>query len=265
MEREVPTWVIEGSVFRDNDVDLADAVWRTGGCVVAWRDEWSTGQAVPALTGPVVFHGSLGSADVVARAGWWSPGAFCATSQFACSAWWPAARDVLLTSRYTLTTVGDLVAAGAPDGFGARIFVRPDSPLKPFSGRVLDADRITLQALDHGFYYDETSLPVIVTPVVEVREEWRLVVVGDRIVAGSSYTADGRRAGEPLRADHRVCVYGQSLLKKLPTPDLAFVMDIAEGPDGLRLLELNPFSGADLYACDRDSIVSSLHQALLHL
>ncbi len=32
-------------------------------------------------------------------------------------------------------------------------------------------------------------------------------------------------------------------------------MDICETEQGLRLLELNPFSGADLYACDGDKIV----------
>ena len=40
-------------------------------------------------------------------------------------------------------------------GDPSRIFVRPDSPLKPFSGRVLDRDSISLAALDHGFYFDD--------------------------------------------------------------------------------------------------------------
>jgi hypothetical protein len=30
--------------------------------------------------------------------------------------------------------------------------VRPDSPLKPFSGRVLRSDQISLATLDRGFY-----------------------------------------------------------------------------------------------------------------
>ncbi|MEM6468489.1 MAG: hypothetical protein AAF802_02890 [Planctomycetota bacterium] len=53
-----------------------------------------------------------------------------------------------------------------------RGFVRPDSPLKPFSGRVLDANAISLKTLDHGFYCEDEILPVVVAPVVDVGREW---------------------------------------------------------------------------------------------
>ncbi len=43
------------------------------------------------------------------------------------------------------------------DQLGYTVFVRPDSPLEPFSGRVLERGRISLQALDHGFYYDDAQ------------------------------------------------------------------------------------------------------------
>ena len=49
-----------------------------------------------------------------------------------------------------------------------RIFVRPDNPLKPFSGRVLDVDWGSRKSLDHGFYYEDETLPVIVAPIVDV-------------------------------------------------------------------------------------------------
>lgn len=75
--------------------------------------------------------------------------------------------------------------------------------LKPFSGRVIERDRLSLAALDFGFYFDDPSLPVVVAPVRRVHREWRYVVADGRIVAGSAYAADGRRAlpdeptGEP--------------------------------------------------------------------
>lgn len=156
-------------------------------------------------------------------------------------------------------TVADIVADGPPEEFGDRVFIRPDSALKPFSGRVLGSDQITLQSLDHGFYYEDEDLPIIVSPVVDVGAEWRLVIVDDTVVAGSGYAADGRTAGAPLDPDHPAWVFGQSVVESLPPLEEAFVMDVGEGPDGLRLIELNPFSGADLYGCDRPSIVDAIH------
>jgi len=35
------------------------------------------------------------------------------------------------------------------------------------------------------------------------------------------------------------------------------VLDTCEGDHALFLLEINPFSGADLYACDRAAVVSA--------
>ena len=134
------------------------------------------------------------------------------------------------------------------------VFVRPDSPLKPFSGRVLRRDQITLAALDHGFYYDDAELPVVVAPVRSVSREWRYVVAMKRVLAGSGYLADGRTAvqddpgGSPWQ-------FATEVAEGLLPPDAVYVLDVCESDGLLRLVELNPFSGADLYACNGLAIV----------
>jgi hypothetical protein len=208
----------------------------------------------------VVFHGALENADRVRRERPWSPGAFCATERFACSAWWPEVSDLLVVDRHVVTTVADLVADGAPEEFGPRVFVRPDSPLKPFSGRVLDRERIDAAALDHGFYYDDDRLPVVVTPVVDVGEEWRFVVADGAVVAGSGYVADGRRSAGSLDAGHPAWAFAEDAVARLSAPERVFVVDVCETSRGLRLLELNPFSGADLYDCDRRAVVAAVRR-----
>jgi hypothetical protein len=165
-----------------------------------------------------------------------------------------------------LSTVDALVAdapgilkeIGAPE----TVFVRPDSPLKPFSGRVLRSDEISLKALDHGFYYDDESLPIVAAPVQKVGTEWRYVVVEGHVVAGSAYEPAGRSAraddpsGEPWSLASRIA-------GTLAAPEATYVMDICDSDAGLRLLELNPFSGADLYACDRDAVVAAVSKCAL--
>jgi hypothetical protein len=254
------TWVLEAGVFSDSDHQLRAAALAEGLQVLDWDDDWWTSGRWPRL-GTAVFHGSLGNAARIAVELPWRPGAYCATDAFRCTRWYPRASPWLLHRRWASTTVEALVAdpaaalrpIGSPDEF----FVRPDSPLKPFSGRVLRRVEASFKALDHGFYYDDASLPIVVTPVERVGREWRYVVVGGRVTAGSAYQADGRAAapddsaGDPWR-------FAADIASALDAPEAVFVLDIGESDRGLRLIELNPFSGADLYACERSAIVRAV-------
>lgn len=115
--------------------------------------------------------------------------------------------------------------------------------------------------MDHGFYYDDEDLPIVVTPVVEVGREWRFVVAGGRVVARCEYAAVGRVAGVPVGPGESAWAYAQGLVPRL-SPESVFVLDVFETPAGLRLLEINPFSGADLYACDRAAIVAAVETVI---
>lgn len=255
-------WVLEREVFRDQDADLAGAVEAGGGEAISWSDDWWLTESWPRFVGrSVVFHGSLGNADRIASSVSWSPGAFCSTARFACTAWWPARPELLVADAHVSTTVAELVDQGPPDGFGEHVFVRPDSPLKPFSGRVLGRGEISLETLEHGYYYDDIGLPVIVTPVVDLGAEWRFVVVAGSVVAGSSYEPNGRLGGDPVDQRHPAWTYAAQAASTYD-PDPAFVLDVCETPRGLRVLELNPFSGADLYGCDRAAVVDAMHRLL---
>ncbi|MEM8558121.1 MAG: ATP-grasp domain-containing protein [Bacteroidota bacterium] len=264
--RAVLTWVLEAEVFPASHAAMRDAVVAQGHEVVRWTDAWVWDARWPRLDGPVVFHGSLGNADLVARSSPWQPGAFCNTDAFCCSAWYPAAQPWLLHETWVSTTVEAFVADpsavfAALDADDA-VFVRPDSPLKPFSGRVVHRDAVSLDALDHGFYYDDEALPIIVAPVRTVEREWRYVVVDGRIAAGSAYAADGRTAltDDP---DGAPWAFAAEIAASLPLPDPVAVLDVCACDNQLRLLELNPFSGADLYACDRPDVVQAVSALVL--
>jgi ATP-grasp domain-containing protein len=73
--------------------------------------------------------------------------------------------------------------------------------------------------------------------------------MGGEVVAGSAYEADGRSS---LPADPRgePWAYASSIAERLEAPQPIYVLDVCEADGGLALLELNPFGGADLYACD---------------
>src|SRR6185369_13475170 len=149
------TWVLEAEVFPASHARMSDAVRELSAQVVLWKDEWLAAETWPRLPGrTVLFHGSLGNAAVVEQRLPWRPGSFCATDAFRCSSWYPRAVQWLLNRMWMLSSVEELVTRGdavlARIGEPERFFVRPDSPLKPFSGRVLRRDQLSLRALDHG-------------------------------------------------------------------------------------------------------------------
>lgn len=256
------TWVLEAEVFPASHSRMLDAVRGLSAQAVVWRDEWLTAESWPRLSGRVViFHGSLGNAAVVAERLPWKPGSFCDAERFRCSRWYPQAAPWLLHRTWTLSSVEELATAtgdvlariGAPGTF----FVRPDSPLKPFSGRVLQRDKVSLAALDYGFYYEDKQLPVIVAPVRAVQREWRYVVVAGEVVAGSAYQADGRSA-LPDDPDGAPWAFASDVARQIRWPQDVLVLDVCEVDGELSLLEINPFGGADLYACDRVAVVAAI-------
>lgn len=254
-------WVLEPHIFPDNHQALAAAVKEAGQSLSWWNDAWLLDGMPNFADDMVLFHGSLGNAHHVAHQLPWHPGAFCHTQAFACSAWYPALTSHLVNQTHRFTTVRDLVENPkqvlSDWGEEAAFFVRPDSPLKPFAGRVLRTDQLSLAALDHGFYYEDVDLPIMVAPLRQLGAEWRFVVVDRQIVAGSAYQAEGRQAkAESIPAAVTSCA--EKVLSDLTPPEPVFVLDICECDGELKLLELNPFSGADLYACDRRAVVDAV-------
>jgi hypothetical protein len=245
---------------------MQDAIRRAAHGLVLWNDDWWSNSSWPELAGQaVVFHGSLQNAARIRQELLWKPGAYCNVEACECSAWYPRASRWLLHQRWEILPANTLVANpdAALQSIGAsdEVFVRPNSPLKPFSGRVLPRNRITLEALDYGFYFDDPTIDVVLTPVREIGREWRFVVVAANVVAGSAYRAEDRVAivddptGPPWE-------FASDVAASLSPPDQVYAMDICEADGRLWLLELNPFSGADLYGCNADDVIAAVSAML---
>lgn len=255
------TWIVEREAFSDSYQRFVDAIKSGGHQCLLWNDDWWTSGRIPKLEGvPVVFHGSLGNAHRIARELPWTPGAYCETPRFFCSRWYEGARPWILHRAWTLSTVqglvDDPVGVAGHLAVNGQVFVRPDSPLKPFSGRVCALDGLTLKSLDFGFYYDDPSIPLVVAPIRTIGREWRFVVVDREVVAGCEYEAETRSASTQ-RGDAPTAM-AQRIASDIEPPEQVYTLDICEVDGELRLLELNPFSGADLYACDPQSVVAAV-------
>lgn len=202
---------------------------------------WSDGEPVPAVAD--VFLGALGSCAAV-------PGVIGDPARLAVRHWLPGVADLALNAEVVEATVGNLPLIPWPSAF-----VRPDCCLKPFSGRLVAREALSPAALDHGFYFDDLDLPVLLSPPQAVAAEWRFVAVDRRVVAHSGYLASREAvASEPPAAAEALA---REAARRAPEPTV--VIDICQLASGaFQLVEYNLFSGADLYGCDLGSVVVAL-------
>lgn len=254
-------WLLEADVFAAGPHPLRQAAVNAGHRVRTWDDAWWDA-GLPALEGSIVFHGSLGNASRIASQTRWSPGAYCDTAAFHCSQWYPRARTWLLQEDVIFSTVRQLVAApqDVTSALGretTEIFVRPDSPLKPFSGRVVKLEGLTAATLDHGYYYEDLELPIVVSGTRAIEAEWRFVVCDRVVVTGCQYQAEGR-AAKGVEVDNHALQLAHEIAAGFDAPDPIYVLDVVRSDGQYRMVEINPFSGADLYACDHERIVASI-------
>jgi len=251
-------WLIETGVFADTAARVTAALEARGQPWTRYEDGMPD-VGLPPAGACVLFWGSLGAAYQARVAARWTPGAIGAIERFTCSAYYARFAPLLANADAVFTTAEGLArdagAVLAALGHAERVFVRPDSPQKPFSGRTLAAGAITLEALDHGFYYDDASLPVVVSRHRSIGREWRTVVADGAVVAGCEYGSERRGRAADLPDGVREVAARVATADWQPAP--IYVVDVAEVDGELRVMELNPFSGADLYLCDADAVVEA--------
>lgn len=81
------------------------------------------------------------------------------------------------------------------------------------------------------------------------------------MVAGGAYDAEGRQARED--SSGIPWAFASEIAKSLSGPEEVYVLDLCEADGKVRLVELNPFSGADLYGCDPDAVVRAVSEVVV--
>ena len=252
-------WLIEVDVFADTAARITSTLDARNQLWTRYHDDVRPAE-LPPLDVPVIFWGSLDAAYSQRVAGPWKPGAVGDVERFHCSAYYgELAGSKIANADAMFTTVAELVVAPAAIvtalGSPERVFVRPDSPLKPFSGRELAVADISLATLDHGFYYDDDQLAIAVCAPKTVGREWRFVVAAREVVAGCEYIASREGVGVSVPEGAKLLAEQVAAADWQAAP--LYVVDVAEVDGDFGVMELNPFSGADLYHCDPDRVVDA--------
>lgn len=264
-------WLLDGDMFPHYRDELVDAV-RSQGHIAKlvhapsppfrWDDVGcSYGDTFPA-DHCVVSHGDIELVTRIFHEQRWRPGAFATVENYLCSSYVNHFGEFWLNRDYAMLPFGDLERRKQFlfDSFGidGRVFIRPDSPLKLFTGQTASIESFDSDLEYMGFYeFPRQSLVVVSTPKT-IKREWRFVVAEQDVVSGCLYSENGAFAPKP-EVDMDAMGLAETVASKDYAPDPVWIVDICQtSDDDYHLLEIGGFSFADLYACNKSDIVRAV-------
>lgn len=209
------------------------------------------------IEGPIVVYGSYTLALIAAKRGW-TPGSFV-NGNFTHEAWvqgWGA--DKLLNGDAVVCRLDAIESAlqGREN-----VFLRPLEDTKSFSGMVLGREEASWwaqRAINADSAQLHSATEIVVASTRSILAEYRLFVVDGRVVTSSLYKM-GQRIISEAYTPQGVLDYAQRCIE-LWVPDRAFVLDIAETPEGFCIIEVNNINSAGVYAADVSRLVQAIDQ-----
>jgi len=151
--------------------------------------------------------------------------------------------------------VGDLFSLEpAWDSF----FIRPTGNTKLFTGMA-----ITLPEFNE--WRERESVPnsryqgakLMIAPTCKIDAEYRFFVVDGKIVTGSSYKVR-ESIDTSVNPSKEIVEYTKRMVDLFPLAR-AYVIDIAETPDGYKIIECNNINSSGLYNCDEYEFIKAIN------
>ncbi len=140
------------------------------------------------------------------------------------------------------------------------IFVRPVLDLKAFTGGVVTSDFTSYQRwedqLRMGGAYVSAGIDVVVAAPKQITAEYRCFCVGDKYPQIQQYQSNTLLCSKSpgMLKEFEIIEF----LKKVKPPHEVCVIDVADTPDGMYVIEFNTFNGSGTYGHDCNVIVQQL-------
>jgi hypothetical protein len=252
-------WILQRNLFNEQAFQsLQDqlVVQQTPHAVVQLRPFIHEIEPDVDVQGPVFVCGSTGMRRVARRKGW-VPGYFDDNLDYR-----------LLLEHYgerMLNRDAQIAPMKEASMQGCVAFVRPVGDDKQFAGQVMSQAEFAewqqcLIALEGESTYTTLTgddLIVMASPKT-LYAEYRFYVVDGRVVTGSLYKR-GDRVHYDAQVDERVLDFAQECADTW-CPNRAFCLDVAQAPEGLKVLEINAINSSGFYACDMGKVVDAINQ-----
>ena len=144
------------------------------------------------------------------------------------------------------------------DGF----FLRPATDEKFFAGMTTDTTefqewwhQVVTQKTDFGTGLTPKT-PVLIAPLQKIHSEYRTWILNGRVVTASSYKLNGTLHVN-LPIDDDIVNFANARTQEW-NPSVAYCLDVARTPNGLRIVEINTINFAGFYNSNVAKIVEEL-------
>ena len=219
----------------------------------------------------VIFYGTLDYARQLQQETLWVPGTYCNFNNLNCNVYYSYWGKYLLNSDYKMLPFMELKRQcnSIYYDFGReynKIFMRPNSGSKVFTGQVVDKDEFDNVFKEFEEYYNTIldNMIVVVSCYRPIEIEWRFVVTDRKVITGSQYikwdnvdVKEGYDDGAKKLAD--------KIASEKWQPERTYTLDICKthNSENYYLLEANSFSCAGLYKCDMQTVVKEVSKTAL--
>lgn len=144
-------------------------------------------------------------------------------------------------------------------------FIRPTVGKKLFTGQTATkADILNFVSTEQiGKYQFPPDTGVTISSYKEILSETRWFVVDGKVISGSTYRVRGQSLVVPDNNDNNLKEAQRLADVWLPHPTC--VMDLAETPEGIKVVEFNTFNSSGFYNHDIPKIVRAVHEMIRKL
>lgn len=143
--------------------------------------------------------------------------------------------------------------------FSTEKFVKPSSDLKAFTAGILEAGEVIKFFIEKGYYRSGyTEETALVHDVVEIDAEYRFICLNGEVITGSMYRKNNQLVLSPEIP--KIVLDTAAEYAKLYEPSDIYTMDLAETPNGIKIVEYNCWNGSGLYKMDIKKLFSTIQE-----
>lgn len=267
-------WVIDKYLFDEYEDRLATAI-KNSGMKVRFYDDSKEDSILCFLSDSniddiMIFHGSLQHGKTIERVCPLYPGVYLTLDNYECFKYYGEYGDYLLNSNYMMMGLNDVLRSKDRifDTFKTdSIFIRPSNGFKSFPGQTLPLEKFELEfhILTKSYGGLDMNELVVVSPVQDIEEEYRFIVVDGNVVAGSLYMDKLNRpqwkAYYDKQCEDDAAWRFAIRMAFMYQPDKAFTIDVCRLATGeYKLIEINSFCCASMYGCNYDDVVKAINE-----
>lgn len=147
--------------------------------------------------------------------------------------------------------------------FNVPYFLKPSKDLKTFIPGILSPGQTIQDFIENSQHLKNYDHELALLSVVQtIYKEYRFFVVNKEVITGSQYK-NGDRVEYQSYIPDKIMEIAKNYAQLYQPHDI-FTMDLAETPEGVKIVEYNCWNGSGLYHCDKVSLFKTVENFVIN-